>query len=153
MHSLTYTWSRQPSIREQPAWTTHTRRVRPGESITVNRDEDDAEAGDVGLRRTDGDEREKVLDSETTGSGSESLGRSQGEMSEKRAEGYVRRDGRERDEAEEEQDRLGETGERAGRDTGREGGRRTPPVAEYREGDHLVIERTNDDTGEVSSDG
>lgn len=36
----------------EPAWTTHARRINPGQEIRVNRD-DDPEEGDMGVRRQD----------------------------------------------------------------------------------------------------
>jgi hypothetical protein len=128
VHSLTYTWSRNPSIRDAPAWTTHTQRVHPGEAIIVNRDED-GEAGDLGIRRVSPD-GESSYGKEVTLSGS-------GSGSERQDEAH----GQEHGHAD---------GEHAARDAADEEGGRTPPIAEYREGDHLVIERTNKETGEVS---
>ena len=172
-------------MRDAPAWTTHTHQVRPGETILVNRDEEDGEAGDVGLRRTragDGgilNEKQSQGDSGSSGSGSGTgsgsgsgsdaynqrhvekdinghvIDEKQGEeRSSGEGEGARRRNvyayDRERgDPAEMEQDRHDAHGERAGRDTAREGGRRTPPVAEYREGDDLIVERQNRETDEV----
>ncbi|CAK9780472.1 hypothetical protein CC85DRAFT_283466 [Cutaneotrichosporon oleaginosum] len=49
VQSMTYTWSRNPSIAggEEPAWTTHTTRVQQGGDVVVNRDD---EEGDIGLQ-------------------------------------------------------------------------------------------------------
>lgn len=49
--TLTYTWSRNPSMAtnagDEPAWTTHARRIIPGQDVEINRDD---EEGDVGLQ-------------------------------------------------------------------------------------------------------
>jgi hypothetical protein len=134
VHSITYTWSRQPSMRDnQPAWTSQVRHVQPGQSIIVNRDED-PEDGDVGLNRTspEGSAREKLGQSSTGGSSDDRTRRDDMEMSEKKrtsSDGDV--------ELDEEAD-GGAPGERAGHDDNEPG---TPPVARYREGNDLIIER------------
>ncbi|TXT15977.1 hypothetical protein VHUM_00480 [Vanrija humicola] len=50
VRSITYTWSRNPSMDtrggNEPAWTTHTTRMEPGQQVVINRDD---EEGDVGL--------------------------------------------------------------------------------------------------------
>jgi NhaP-type Na+/H+ or K+/H+ antiporter len=101
VHSITHTWSRNPSMdarRDEPAWTTHARRIVPGQDIVVNRDD---EEGDLGVRQ----KTQHSDDSETTA-------RDEHEMT-----------------------------ERAG----------TPTLAEFREGNHLIIERKAGEGGEVSS--
>ena len=163
-------------MRDAPAWTTHTRTVRPGEAILINRDEEDGEGGDVGLHRTrtgDGGilmEKTSQFDSGSSesrpgsgsgsGSGSDGLVRdAEGNVVDEKQDAGARRrnvyayDAERGDPEEMEQDEHGVHGERAGRDDARlekSGGRRTPPVAEYREGDDLIIERENRETGEVS---
>lgn len=49
VQSMTYTWSRNPSIAggDEPAWTTHTTRVHQGGDVVVNRDD---EEGDIGMQ-------------------------------------------------------------------------------------------------------
>lgn len=101
----------------------------------------------MGVRRVSPDRESSYGKDLTLASGSDGSG------SGRRGQEYEmtgRRGREEGDEAEDDQDRAGVRAERAARDTGDEDGGRTPPMAEYREGDHLVIERKNTDTGEVS---
>lgn len=110
----------------QPAWTSQVRHVQPGQSIIVNRDED-PEEGDAGVRQT-----EKLGHSSTGESSSDRTRRDDIEMREKSQRSS-------RDSGEDEQEGSeGAIGERAGEDDNEPG---TPPVAEYREGDDLIIER------------
>lgn len=98
VHSITHTWSRNPSMdarNNEPAWTTHARRVVPGQDIVINRDD---EEGDLGLRR----EEQSESSGETKPVSYEMADRS-----------------------------------------------RTPPLAEYREGHHLIIERKLSNSSEV----
>lgn len=118
VHTLTYTWSRNPSIatNNEPAWTTHARRIIPGQDVEINRDE---EEGDIGLHNRM--EKSSQGDStESSNSNSNSQTRTwqgQGErITEKRT-----RDG---------EDHVQIVDDGAG----------TPPIAEYREGRDLVIE-------------
>lgn len=159
VHSITYTWSRNVSMDSrrdnEPAWTTHARRIVPGQQIVVNRDDD--EEGDMGLRRNHekrGELSEKngsgqsSQDSSETRAGS-STRRDDIEMTEKRRS----RDG-EDDEERRDEDNGGARGERAGShegdgDSEEEDGRRTPRLAEYREGNDLVIERRRSRGDEV----
>jgi hypothetical protein len=160
-------------MRDAPAWTTHTHQVRPGETILVNRDEEDGEGGDVGLHRARTgeavtlNEKQSQMDSESRSASGSGSATADGDgltrdadgnvVDEKQESGARRRNVYEYDEergdrAEMEQDDHDAHGERAGRDDARRarsGGRRTPPVAEYREGDDLIIERDNRETGEV----
>jgi hypothetical protein len=121
---------------DEPAWTTHARRILPGQQIIINRD-DDAEEGDIGIRQTGSPTQEKLENSEGSSGGSSSsrTRREEIEMQENR---------RSSEAGTEEHDPAG--GERGGID--REG-QRTPPLAEYREGNHLVVERRRGDGDEV----
>lgn len=165
VHSITYTWSRNPSMDtrrdEEPAWTTHARRIQPGQQIEINRDDD--EDGDLGLRHATSDSvmREKKAHGARTDSPGEEGGGSNGssssrtraeavdeyEMSETRAEERSERDDRVERRREESGSEAAsgeeEIHDRAG------GGRETPPVVEYREGHHLVIERRRSSGDEV----
>jgi hypothetical protein len=116
VHSITYTWSRNPSMDtrsgNEPAWTTHTRRVVPGQDFVINRDD---EEGDIGVVQSNplslNREKSIVIDD---GSGGSSSSRTRDELNEKASD---------------------------------EGGHqhpRTPPLAAYREGHDLVIERRTD---------
>jgi len=117
VHSITYTWSRNPSMDtrsgNEPAWTTHTRRVAPGQQVVVNRDD---EEGDIGIVQPNplafNREKSIVIDDGSNGSSSS---RTRGDASEKDSE---------------------PTDEMLGIHQPR-----TPPVAGYREGHDLVIER------------
>lgn len=132
--TLTYTFSRNPSMdtRNEPAWTTHARRVVSGQDIVVNRD-DDAEEGDLGVRqdsRRNDSPREKASDESGGSSSSRTAGRSEAyEMDE-------RSGSRQEEEKHEDDDN--------------DDGGRTPPLAEYREGHHLIIERKVGSSDEVS---
>lgn len=145
MHSITYTWSRQASTdrRDEPAWTTHARRILPGQQIRINRD-DDAEEGDLGIRRfpTESVTGEKLPAGEgssgESGTGSGSSRREEIEMQERASV----------EEHEQEAEYTTPVREDRGR-TDSEEGRRTPPLAEYREGHHLVIERRRGSGDEV----
>ncbi|EJT49251.1 Na+/H+ exchanger AnNHA1 [Trichosporon asahii var. asahii CBS 2479] len=116
VHTLTYTWSRNPSIatNNEPAWTTHARRIIPGQDVEINRDE---EEGDLGMQhRMEKSSHGDTTDSSHSGSQTRTI-EGQGEkITEKRT-----RDG-------EEHVRVVNDG--AG----------TPPIAEYREGHDLIIE-------------
>jgi hypothetical protein len=124
-----------------PAWTTHARRLIPGQSIRVNRD-DDPEEGDLGLGVHDQESnaREKLSNPSST---EDSAGSS---TSNEKIEMRQRRRNRTETEGEE---AHGVTGEEREKDDEEHvgGGRRTPPMNEYREGHDLVIERQKD--GEV----
>lgn len=112
VHSITHTWSRNPSMDtrrdNEPAWTTHARRVIPGQDIIINRDDED---GDLGIRQ----KTQRSDESEST----------------------------RRDPDTSSSDSIEDNYEMADRS-------RTPPLAEYREGHHLVIERKAKDGDEVS---
>ena len=130
VHSITYTWSRQPSMDtrrdNEPAWTTHARRITPGQDIVINRD-DDGEAGDIGVRPSELN-REKTERSEGSGGSSSSRTVAAPEEHE-----MTDRSARDEDDSE-------------------DNGARTPPLAEYREGNHLIVERKVEDSDEVSRD-
>ncbi|KAK1925819.1 Sodium/hydrogen exchanger family-domain-containing protein, partial [Papiliotrema laurentii] len=130
VHSITYTWSRNPSMDtrrdNEPAWTTHARRIIPGQDIVINRD-DDAEEGDLGMRSLTSP-AEKRLESE----------HSAGSSSSRTAAGN-------------EQFGMAERARpRSAQSEPEDDGRRTPPLAEYREGHDLIVERrVQDDSEEV----
>ena len=166
VHSITYTWSRNPSqdARDEPAWTTHARRVQPGQEIVINRDED-PEEGDLGLQQ-----REKTLDSEIgeklspnispadDESGGSSSSRTAGgehlhgmekakrEESEDESSNEAREDAEGRAVFESESEDEEENQDEARRTRQ---GRKTPPLAQYREGHHLVVERKTGEGEEV----
>ena len=127
-----------------PAWTTHARRLIPGQSIRVNRD-DDPEEGDLGLGRHDQESnaREKLSNpSSNDDSAGSSSSQTMNEKIEMRQRGrrFQETEGEEAHGATEEEREMDDE-EHVG------GGRRTPPLNEYREGHDLVIERQKD--GEV----
>lgn len=182
VHSITYTRSRNLSMDtrgDEPAWTTHARRIIPGQEIIVNRDDDDEE-GDLGVRRkdtftseTNGRIKEKI-EEEDSGESSSSRTR-QGEMIEmKEKRDPSRRGSRGSQASQASQGEAAEEGERwrssgeersdvandpetqremeEGREEIRDkegGGRRTPTLAKYREGNHLIVERKIKDSDEV----
>lgn len=126
VRSITYTWSRNPSMDtragNEPAWTTHTTRMEPGQQVIINRDD---EEGDVGLAHNLRNRNIRVATED--GFKSEGSGES---TSSRTREGS---DGKKRSNDESEEIEL----ERRG----------TPPLAAYRQGDDLVVERkkSNDD--------
>lgn len=158
---MTHTWSRQ-SFGDEPAWATHARRLRPGESIRINRD-DDLDLADDGV--TDRGEAmvistsEKQLSpSQSNSLGSQTAVGSSGEQIDQecqtgggeRADIEAMEDGTY--EPNPESDSRGEEG--VGEDLQGEedlDGRTTPILAEYREGHHLVRERKKEDSDSVSS--
>lgn len=154
---MTHTWSRQ-SFGDEPAWATHARRLRPGESIRVNRD-DDLDLADDGI--TDRGEAmvlrsEKQLSrSQSNSLGSQTAVGSSPEQAEQCQTGGGERADIEAMEngtyqpnpetrSEAEQDEEDYLPDEEGPD-----GRTTPILAEYREGNHLVRERKNDETDSV----
>ncbi|KAE8539786.1 hypothetical protein D1P53_003723 [Cryptococcus gattii VGV] len=179
VHSITYTRSRNLSMDtrgDEPAWTTHARRIIPGQEIIVNRDDDDEE-GDLGVRRKEtftseanGRIKEKI-EEEDSGESSSSRTR-QGELIEMKEKRSPSRRGSRgsqasQGEAAEEGERWRSSGEGSsdvandpetqreveeGREEIRDkegGGRRTPTLAKYREGNHLIVERKVKDSDEV----
>ncbi|WWC88415.1 uncharacterized protein L201_003326 [Kwoniella dendrophila CBS 6074] len=189
VHSITYTRSRGLSMDQrgdEPAWTTHARRIQPGQQITINRD-DDPEEGDMGVMRRDtiNDDYNngEKLGSQNSGGSSSSRTMPAGEEMEMQEaykpsrqshqqEGHDeekaelgRRDSRESrrsrssrhsrssrrsshaEGSDDERENEEEEGDREIDD--KEGGSRTPPLAQYREGHHLVIERKKKGTEEV----
>ncbi|OCF75432.1 Na+/H+ exchanger AnNHA1 [Kwoniella mangroviensis CBS 8886] len=196
VHSITYTRSRGLSMDQrgdEPAWTTHARRILPGQQITINRD-DDPEEGDMGVRRRDthhdGFNGEK-LESQDSGGSSSSRTVLHGEDIEMREQYQGKLEPQQEEPHEGEAAELGRrhsTDSRAsgtsrrsrfsktsrrssvdsrgchveGTDDEQEdeeargdkeiddkAGERTPPLAEYREGHHLVIERKKKGSEEV----
>ncbi|KAL1413096.1 hypothetical protein Q8F55_000845 [Vanrija albida] len=124
VRSITYTWSRNPSMDtragNEPAWTTHTTRMEPGQQVVINRDD---EEGDVGLAHNLRNRHIRV----TTDDGIKSDG--SGESTSSRTRDGSDGNKRSNDDSEEiELERRG-----------------TPPLAAYREGDDLVIERKGRD--------
>ena len=125
---------------DEPAWTTHARRILPGQEVRINRD-DDAEEGDLGMRQ-----REKPIEMEEDASGGSSDSRTLGrtddiEMQKPWSSGS--------EEAENSQGAKDEEA-KGDREIEEDAGERTPPLAEYREGPHLIIERKRGDGEEVS---
>ena len=126
-----------------PAWTTHARRLVPGQSIRVNRD-DDPEEGDLGMGRHDQESnaREKLSNpSSTEDSAGSSSSQTMNEKIEMRQRGRKQQTEGEEAHGATEEEREEDDEEHVG------GGRRTPPMNEYREGHDLIIERQKD--GEV----
>ncbi|KAK8858818.1 hypothetical protein IAR55_003048 [Kwoniella newhampshirensis] len=169
VHSITYTRSRQLSMDargDEPAWTTHARRIQPGQEITINRD-DDPEEGDLSIRRRDtldgSAHGEKLVEEDSGGSSSSRTRHGDDiEMQEKRPahggdkEGGVHHGGEGNGGADGERTSLHSDSERAEEEEGddeiddtRGGGRNTPPLAEFREGHHLIIERRRKGSDEV----
>jgi len=123
-----------------PAWTTHARRLVPGQSIRVNRD-DDPEEGDLGMgvHEHESNAREKLSNPSST---EDSAGSStMNEKYEMRQRGRRQQTEGEEAHGATEEEREEDDEEHVG------GGRRTPPMNEYREGHDLIIERQRD--GEV----
>lgn len=114
---------------DEPAWTSHARRITPGQTIRINRDDDMDEAGDIGLRV----KPSPPEDDSTGSSSSRSRGNEDMEMQERRRGSVtaVVPDSSE--------DNRNEAVD----------GSRTPPLAEYREGNHLVVERKRSQGSEV----
>lgn len=126
-----------------PAWTTHARRLVPGQSIRVNRD-DDPEEGDLGmgLHDQESNAREKLSNpSSTEDSAGSSSSQTMNEKIEMRQRGRKQQTEGEEAHGATEEEREEDDEEHVG------GGRRTPPMNEYREGHDLIIERQKD--GEV----
>ena len=98
------------------------RRVIPGQDIVINRDEEDGEGGDLGVRRSN-QAIEKSSGSNT--SSDQTAAPENIEMTEQGGQHSGEHNSGEESNAEVEED----------------AGERTPPLAEYREGPHLVIER------------
>ena len=133
--------------RDEPAWTTHARRILPGQEIVVNRD-DDGEAGDIGLRHkeTPSDSSNEKRENDS-GRGSSSSGVADGvehhEMTEQptRTESPTSMTSAEA--------RSPDEGENENNEFNPEEGRRTPPLAEFREGNHLIREHRRGTGNEV----
>lgn len=178
VHSITYTRSRNLSMDtrgDEPAWTTHARRIIPGQEIIVNRDDD--EEGDLGVRRRDtltsdsnGRITEKIEEEDSGESGESSSSRTrQGEMIEMIEKRSSSRHGSQASQGEAAEEGERWRSSRGGSpdlandpetqreiEEGREeiedkegAGRRTPPLAKYREGNHLIVERKIRDSDEV----
>jgi hypothetical protein len=157
---MTHTWSRQ-SFGDEPAWATHAQRLRPGESIRINRDDDVDLADDGVTDRGDVDvlTTEKTLSrSQSNSLGSQTVG---GSGSSAGQNDQICQDGggeradvvaMENGTYEPEQDisdahtKEGEFDDLAAID---DEGRTTPILAEYKEGTHLVRERKKSDASSV----
>lgn len=156
-------------MRNEPAWATHARRIDRGDDIRINRDDDEDEGADLqeaiaddgtadrggGLCEKDGvHEMYPRSDSEQTRAGSGSSG--SGVVS-KLGRGGERSDAdaMERGEytgtGDVADERMAEVPMPEERNVDASDGRTTPPLAQYREGHHLVIERKTGPGEEVSS--
>ena len=144
---------------DEPAWTTHARRIQPGQEIVINRDEDPVE-GDLGIRGEKTSEAQTEKQANPPSPEDESGGSSSSRTvapdeaivtTEKRRESDARSSDDEqsveerREEAEGREVLEDEDEERVG------GGGQTPPLAQYREGHHLIKERKRGDGEEVST--
>lgn len=115
---------------DEPAWTSHARRIQPGQQIRINRDDDMDEAGDIGLRP-----KPASPEDASTGSSSSRSRPAENEDMEMQERRHASATMQEDD---------AETNRNEAQD-----GRRTPPLAEYREGNHLIIERQRSNGSEV----
>lgn len=132
VHTVTRTWSRQPSL---PDWAMHTRPVVRGEDIVINRDDvDAAERGELGPieRATAAADAEKDKEGSAT------------PVSSRSAEDE-KQDRRE-DEHDAERDARGETIGAGNPPDGEEG---EGEVVEWKEGPHKIIERRHGPGEEV----
>lgn len=159
VHSITHTWSRTSFDRgDDPAWATHTRRINPGDKITINRDDDgvairanmDADDGpdDGTADRGGGIIDEKPADQQGSSSTASDSSQTMAASASDAEKGIARGGGG--GEASDESDR--DSAARAADDRRREEeeeGRHTPVLAEYREGDNLVRERKRNSEEEV----
>ncbi|ORX37176.1 Sodium/hydrogen exchanger family-domain-containing protein [Kockovaella imperatae] len=167
VHSITYTWSRNPSMDtrrdNEPAWTTHARRIVPGQEVRINRD-DDAEEGDLGVRSEKQPTSRDMVNRETSngeesGGSSDSRTLAQGEDIEMRSRHSSRS---QEDRSQEERSQEARSDDGASQEETRseeargaqdyeeeEAGERTPPLAEFREGNNLVVERKGGEGEEV----
>lgn len=125
VHSITYTWSRNPSMDtrsgNEPAWTTHTRRVQPGQQVEINRDDEEGDIGMVQRNPLSMHRTKSILIDD--GSGSNGSGSSKTRGAENLAE---------KEEEDEEREEVNR-------------GMTTPPLAGFREGHDLIIERRDPD--------
>ncbi len=176
VHSVTHTWSRSSvDMRNEPAWATHARRINRGDNIRINRDDDnevavadDAVADDGTADRgggiTEKELAEKNLERDQHSSfGSSETRQGSGSGSNSTKLFKISSNAGERSDVD-----AMERGEYRGGDASGSGsptasinekteeriepesGRGTPPLAEYREGNHLVIERKKAEGEEVS---
>lgn len=151
VHSITNTWSRNPSmdtrIGNEPAWTTHTRRLDNGQQIVINRDDEEGDIGVIQRPRLDMNREKSIAIDEGSraSSGSDVSGSgSAGDSSTRNDNGVAYKD----------MAVAGAAGTLRARKAKEElhidNGRRTPPIAEFQEGNDLVIERRRaDDEVEV----
>ncbi|KZV63910.1 hypothetical protein PENSPDRAFT_656941 [Peniophora sp. CONT] len=132
VHTVTRTWSRQPSL---PDWAMHTRPITRGEDIVINRDDvDAAERGELGPieNATAAADAEK----EKEGSATPTSSRSADDEKKDQKEG----------ELDAERDARGETVGAGNMPDGEEG---DGDVVEWKEGPHKVIERRHGPGEEV----
>jgi hypothetical protein len=149
---------------DEPAWATHARRINPGESIRINRDDDVNEAADDGTADRGGaalagEKSNSGEDSTDSGSGGTEFQGGGGERSDVDAmeKGTYRSGDREKQGSDPEVEKA--HNEEAGKDgrphtedddrVAEDNGRETPILAEYREGHHLIRERQKHDGSEV----
>lgn len=158
VHSITHTWSRTSFDRgDDPAWATHTRRINPGDKITINRDDDgvairanvDADDGpDDGTADRGGgiiDEKQGQQGSSSTTSDSSQTMAASASDAEK---GLPRSGTGSSGDAVDDRDSATRAADDRRREEEEEG-RHTPVLAEYREGDNLVRERKRNEEEEV----
>lgn len=157
VHSMTHTWSRQ-SFGDEPAWATHAQRLRPGESIRINRD-DDVDLADDGV--TDrGDVNIVTTEKDLSRSQSNSLGSQTAAGSSAEQNDHVCQEGGgERADVEAMENGTYEPEQDISEANANEEfddlaalngeGRTTPILAEYKEGSHLVRERKKSDASSV----
>lgn len=143
---------------DEPAWSSHARRIQPGESIRVNRDDDDDREEGAGLddgtadrgggmteKRGDGND---MAQTDTTDSGTTLAGsRQYDEKAGERADVDQMERGEYTGHGDHNNEKTGDERDDAG--MREEDGRETPILAEYREGNHLVRERLRDGQDEV----
>ncbi|VDC00420.1 unnamed protein product [Peniophora sp. CBMAI 1063] len=132
VHTVTRTWSRQPSL---PDWAMHTRPITRGEDIVINRDDvDAAERGELGPIES----ATAAADAEKEKEGSATPTSSRSAEDEKKE--------RREDEHDAERDAKGETFGAGNPPDGDEG---EDEVVEWKEGPHKVIERRHGPGEEV----
>ena len=141
---------------DEPAWASHARRINPGESIRINRDDDDREdVADDGTADRGGGMTEKTTTSsemattDTTDSGP-SADRQFDERTGEKSDVDAMERGEYNEKQGQEDERQPEGHERDDERVREDNGRETPILAEYREGHHLIRERLKEGETEVS---
>ncbi|KAL7408912.1 Sodium/hydrogen exchanger family-domain-containing protein [Mrakia frigida] len=161
--SRLYSIDRDRVERPEPAWLSGMQRIVPGANIRINRDDDvekgpgDREEKEIGLSSDSTAGLDDRGEGSSNGSGSGSSTRRNGVTGDKKKDV-----GGEEVENEEGGKMEGKTigeieaeGERReAQETGsdielEESGRKTPPLREFRQGNHLIIERGGDDGADV----